>query len=318
MWRESLSSATLVPLARSQLQALAQTLADNLLESKDYHSAAIIHRDYLSNASIETAARLFCKGFHFAEATRLIGLHGRRDLLDSVLDPGLAEGLASITELLADCKAQINAQIPRLRELRAKKLADPLSFFDGAGAGEDGLDVPDNISLAPTDASTTGRSLFTRYTNRTGTNTGTLDTQTTRRTSKNRRREERKRARGKKGSVYEEEYLVASLGRLIERVNSVGDEVERLVMGLVRRGMREGALAVEGAMREVVRLCAGCVREVFEVEKEFGGDGNGNEGGDGKEGRPAGGEGVFWDSVMEGRRSAPVVRGFEKLCLLGG
>jgi hypothetical protein len=37
------------------------------------------------------------------------------------------------------------------------------------------------------------------------------------RSSKSKRREERKKARGKKGTIYEEEYLVGSLKRLYER-----------------------------------------------------------------------------------------------------
>jgi elongator complex protein 1 len=103
-------------------------------------------------------------------------------------------------------------------------------FFDGI----DSPDIPDNVSLAPTETSTSGGTFMTRYTNR----TGTINTTTTRKTSKNRRREERKRARGKKGSVYEEEYLVNSIERLVERVNRVNEEVQRLVEGLIRRRMR--------------------------------------------------------------------------------
>ena len=224
-----------------------------------------------------------------------------------------------MTELLAECKAQINAQVPRLRELRIKKSEEPLAFFDGGGREANGVDIPDNISLAATDASTAGGgTLFTRYTNR----TGTVGTNATRRTSKNRRREERKRARGKKGSVYEEEYLVNSIGRLIDRVNAVGDEVGRLVMGLMRMGMRERAKVVEGAMVDVVALCRGCVEEVFphvsraDVEGE---EGKRGEHGDDK--RPAGAEGVLWDSLEEmtqaggERRERPVVKEFERLSL---
>jgi hypothetical protein len=41
------------------------------------------------------------------------------------------------------------------------------------------------------------------------------------RSSKTRRREERKKARGKKGTIYEEEYLVGSLKRLYERASGM-------------------------------------------------------------------------------------------------
>lgn len=83
--------------------------------------------------------------------------------------------------------------------------------------------------------------------------------------------------------------------------------------------MRERAMAVEAAMAEVVALCKGCVGEVFEVEVE---EKNGGEAvADGEvEGRPTGGDGVFWDSVeaKTRKREAPVVKEFGKLSLLGG
>ena len=306
LWKESLSCATLIPLSKPQLQDLARTLADSLVETKDIFSAATIHLDYLSD--VETAARLFCKGYFFADALRIVGLYQRSDLLGPIIDAGLIEGMATITELLAECKSQLNAQFPRIRELRTKKEEDPLAFFDGDGNG--GADIPDNVSLAPTNTSTAaGGSLFTRYTDR----TGTVGTNATRRTSKNRRREERKRARGKKGSVYEEEYLVNSVGRLIDRVNLVGEEVGRLVMGLMRRGMRERARAVEGAMADVVALCKGCVKEVYQVKEQAAA-----EMVDEEHGRPKGGEGVQWDSVDESqaRREAPLVKDFAMLSLL--
>lgn len=306
LWKESLSCATLIPLPQPQLRSLAQTLADILSESKDFYSAATIHLDYL--ADVTTAGRTFCKGYFFADALRIVGLHQRPDLLESTIDTGLVEGMASMTELLADCKSQLNAQIPRIRELRTKKAEDPLAFFDGDVNG--GADIPDNVSLATTDASTMGGTLLTRYTNR----TGTVGTNATRRTSKNRRKEERKRARGKKGSVYEEEYLVNSVGRLIDRINTVNEQVDRLVVGLMRRGMRERAGAVENAMVEVVELCKGCLDEVFknDVKEVFEQKETGEE-----ENRPRGGEGVLWDTLEGGKqREAPLVKDFNRLSLL--
>ena len=307
MWRESLSCASFVPLPPVQIQSLARTLSDNCIEAKDFRSAAMIYQDYLHD--IDSAARLYCKGYHFAAAVQIISLENRIDLLEQIIDPGLVEGLGTMTELLADCKSQLNAQVPRIQELRDKKAEDPLAFFEGEVAG--GVDIPDNISLAPTDASTMGGSLFTRYTNR----TGTVATNATRQTSKKRQREERKRARGKKGSVYEEEYLVNSVGRLVDRVNSVGEEVERLVVGLMRRGMRERALAVEAAMVELVQLCKVAVEKVF--DKKAAEVGSGGEKVENPTSRPMGGDGVLWDSMDDlGRREPPPVKEFSRLSLL--
>jgi elongator complex protein 1 len=184
-----------------------------------------------------------------------------------------------------------------------------VAFYAGdASAGTD-VDIPDDISLAPTDASTSGGTFMTRYTGRT---TGTLNTQTSRRTSKNKRREERKRARGKKGSVYEEEYLVNSIGRLIERVNSVNEDVGHLAAGILRRCMREQARAIEDAMIEVLALCNAVVVEVYEIKPKEGHIVDGLE-------RPTGGDAVLWDALetVQAARVAPIISGFERLSLLG-
>jgi elongator complex protein 1 len=254
LWRESLSSAILADVSPSELGSLASSLADSLVESKDYLAAATITLDYLSDAA--SAARLLCRGCHFAEAVRIVTLRRDPSLIASVIDPGLIERSADMTEFLADMKSQLLAQVPRLQDLRTKKAENPAAFFDGVDDVD--ANIPDNVSLAPTDT-TSGGTFMTRYTQQ----TGTVNTQATRKTSKNKRREERKRARGKKGTVYEEEYLTNSIERLIERINSMQDELARLIEGLVKRGMRERADAVARAVQDVVGLCGRAVGEMY-------------------------------------------------------
>lgn len=121
-----------------------------------------------------------------------------------------------------------------------------VAYFDGTNEA----DAPDDVSLAPTHASTSA-SLFTRYTNNT---LATAVTGASRKTSKNRRKEERKRARGKKGSVYEEEYLVNSVRRLLERVNSTLPDIERLIQCLYRRQLRDNAATLQQHATQMVEL----------------------------------------------------------------
>lgn len=123
MWRESLFCAGFAQLPFSQMQSLARTLAEDRNEEKDFHSAAIIHQEYLQD--ISSAIRLYCKGYHFADAMRVVSLANKTDLLEKIVDVGLIEGMATMTELLADCKSQLNAQVPRIHELREKKAEDP-------------------------------------------------------------------------------------------------------------------------------------------------------------------------------------------------
>ncbi|KAL1584602.1 hypothetical protein WHR41_06996 [Cladosporium halotolerans] len=308
MWRESLASAALVPISDSELSTLAQDLAEGQEESKDFVAAATIHLDYLDD--LPSALRLLCKGNRFAEAIRIAVQRRKPELIAEVIDVGLIESSASMTELLAEMKTQLGAQVPRLRELRQKKAEDPMAFL-GEADEADG-DVPDNLSLAPSEATTSGGTLMTRYTNR---STGTLATNATRKTSKNRRREERKRAKGKKGTVYEEEYLVNSIARLIERLNSTSEDVSSLLEGLMRRAMRERAVAVEAAMSDVVEACKACMAEVFaapsEASKPAVPEGEGGY-------RPWGGQGVHWEALSAAgkKTEAPVLKVFERLSLL--
>lgn len=317
LWRETLSSATLAGVPPSELEQLATDLVEGLTESKDYFSASMITLDYLSD--LQGASRLLCRGAYFAEAIRVVTLRQQSPLIAEVIDPGLIERSADTTEFLAEMKSQLLAQVPRLRDLRTKKAEDPLAFYEGT---EDS-NIPDNISLAPTNT-TSGGTFMTRYTNQ----TGTVNTQTTRKTSKNKRREERKRARGKKGTVYEEEYLVNSVERLIERFNGMQDENQRLVEGLMRRGMRERAVAVEMAVVDVEDRCREAVKEMYPPTHGAGAVGEGlaangfainSSGPEEPVIRPSGGDTTLWDSVAEvgKKREAPLVKAFERLRLLG-
>lgn len=288
-WRESLSSALLSNprLSQDQLSFHAISLMTTLNEeTRDFKSAAEIASTHPLK-DIPLAATLLCRGGWFSDAIRHLALHDLEDAIAEIVDTALATHFAETTNLLADCRAQLMAQVPRIAELRRKKAENPLAFFGGdpaVAAGGEG-DVPDNLSIAPTDTSTRtglGGTLVTRYTSG------------SRATSRSKRREERKKARGKRGSVYEEEYLVGSVKRLVDRVNAVGEEVGRLVEGLWRRGMRERALGLEEGMGETVRRCGQGVMEVWGVvDAERAGGSK-----DVVVGRPGGGEGVQWDAEM--------------------
>lgn len=312
-WREALTCACLVPLSEDKLQALARSLATTCTEeSRDYRSAATIHLEYLTESVV--AAELLCKGSYFAEAALLLSHPGRNlaAQIPIVIDPMLTKKFGEIIELIAECRSQLSSQIPRIEELRIKKAEDPLAFFGGDAAVGDGADIPDNVSLAPTNASTLdGQSMFTRYGGGAGGSAvstkfgGTVASNMSRKTSKTKRREERKRARGKKGSVYEEEYLVASVGRLIDRVNGTHDEVRRLLNGLMRRGLREQAKKVEEVMSNMQIACEDAKQRVWpEAEKEAANSDLNTDG----QGRPSGADGVLYDSqieLQEGRQKPP-------------
>jgi elongator complex protein 1 len=166
MWEESLSSASLAGVSEDELKNLAESLAEDLTASKSYHAASTVTLQYLSD--LPSALRLLCRGSLFSSAIRLATLHKQPDLVEEVIDPGLIERSAEMTELLAEMKGQLGAQVPRLLELRKKKAEDPMAYLAGEVIGDGAVDIPDNLSVAPTET-TSGGTFMTRYTNRSGT-----------------------------------------------------------------------------------------------------------------------------------------------------
>lgn len=253
-WREALYIAS--ERFPAEVKTVAEDLVSSLTFDHRYVDAAKIELDFLNNA--EEAMTLYCKAYQYDTASLIATSNKMPQLIEKVVDPGLGEGFGVIAELLADCKGQVNSQLKRLRELRTKKEEDPYAFY-----GQE-TEQADDVSIAPSETSTK-ESFFTRYTGKTS---GTAKTGASRRTAKNRRREERKRARGKKGTIYEEEYLVQSIGRLLERLIQTKPDAVSLIEGLCRRCMREQAYQIQKHFVDVLELLKDNVKEIYSISEK--------------------------------------------------
>ncbi|SCV05940.1 LANO_0H18536g1_1 [Lachancea nothofagi CBS 11611] len=253
-WNEALTLASLY--FREKIPEVAEQLVSALSFDHKYADAAEIELNFLSNT--KEAMQLYCKAFFFEKAALVGATHGSPQLIDEVLGPALGDGFGTVAELIADCKGQVTSQLKRLRELRQKKDEDPYAFY-----GEE-TEQADDISIAASETSTK-ESFFTRYTGKTG---GTAKTGASRRTAKNKRREERKRARGKKGTIYEEEYLVQSIGRLIDRLTQTQADAVKLIEALLRRGRKEEAHQIQKHYDEVMNMLKEHVIEIYTISEK--------------------------------------------------
>ncbi|BFZ54565.1 Putative elongator complex protein 1 [Savitreella phatthalungensis] len=255
-WRECLATARLAMSASdsSACNALASELADTQESSKRFADAAIIHHTILRNE--DRAIEFYCRAFDYATALLLAGSSQAK--LDKLIRPRLTEHVVAQRDLLNEMATQLASQLPRLREVRKRRVEDPTSFFEGfLSGGHGGLDdtpgsgdVRDDISLATASDATTSFSIFTRYT---GVGTPTETTASSQRAPhitkkkqlKLNRKQERKRAKGKQGTVWEEEYLVNSIGRLGLRLGHAHVEIRCVIEGLLRmdggNGRRQAA-----------------------------------------------------------------------------
>lgn len=119
LWRESLSCAALIPLEEAEIKAAGESLYDDMIESKDYSSAAAIQLDYMDN--VELAVQLLCKATMYSSAIQVATSRFQLRLLETTIDPSLVEGSAAMTELISEFKGQVKAQTARIIELRKKE-----------------------------------------------------------------------------------------------------------------------------------------------------------------------------------------------------
>lgn len=246
-WRRALALAN----DAERMEVVAR-LAEAAEGNKDYGSAATLYAYFLKEP--KRAIECYCMANMFDDALLHSRLHDLMDYTGQLL----RESFGSFQEFISDCQQQVSSQLRRLREVREKRGENVLGFDNLEGPPDDF----DNLSIAGTE--TTNASAFTRYTDKSSVNTAA--TNATRRTVKNKRRLERKKARGKKGSVYEEDYLISSTTRLVERLSTNRKDIEQLVSALNRTDMVIYAQQLITEFGKVVTALEEHLDEIFSVD----------------------------------------------------
>ena len=211
-WAEALTLAFEMSKSDQFIKILSSDLAIQLTHDGKLKQAAQIYLEYLHDE--EAALDALCRAFLFVDARRLLASRPHLTRLPKLLLQGVEDAQNRMLSNLSEMHAQLTAQRKRLQEIRSKSKEHHESAENTAS-----VDIPDDISLATTNESA---SIFTRYTN---------ISQTSKISSraKQKRKEERKRALGKKGSIYEEEYLLNSLNRLIAKATQVVEDLQSLL-----------------------------------------------------------------------------------------
>ncbi|KAI8991763.1 IKI3 family-domain-containing protein [Mycotypha africana] len=254
-WREAFSIIKQLRFSVEEIHNLAYDMIEHLKEKRRYQEAAMVAKDYCNDT--EEAVDCLLKGSAWKEAERMCYNFDRPDLIETHVKPGLVEGYTQMDDDIDEMMAQFHKQSARLVELRTKK---PEQVANNPMANDESLDNIDMFS-----DTTSMYSQFTRYTSassRVSTVTS-QGTSSSRKTSKLRKKEERKRARGKKGTVYEEEYIVNSIKKLIEKASNMQSELGSLIRALVPFDYVEEARAIQEKFDKFLKELQDCMDTVF-------------------------------------------------------
>ncbi|KAM9850335.1 elongator complex protein 1 [Aulostomus maculatus] len=242
-WRNAICVAQQIPLPPDQLALLARDLAEKLTELRRYSEAALLLDQYAKDC--EEAILALITGAVWEEALRLIYMHNRHDITETNLKPALLEAFSTQTLFLETQVATFTRHRARLAVVREQKEKSRMNMLD-----EDGPDCADADLYSEASSAMTG----SKYTH--------SNSRISSRSSKNRRKAERKKLSLKEGSPMEDRALMYALGEIVTTVDKMREEVHNLLKTLVLfhfdkqaeklQLMYEGALQMmEAALAEV-------------------------------------------------------------------
>ncbi|XP_037531563.1 elongator complex protein 1 [Nematolebias whitei] len=235
-WRNAICVAQQIALPPDQLALLARDLAEKLTEQRRYSEAALLLDQYAKDC--EEAILALITGAVWEEALRLIYMHSRQDITETNLKPALLEAVNTQTVFLEAQVATFTRHRNRLAVVREQKEKARLDMLD-----EDGPDCPD-VELYSEASSAMTASKYSQSNSRISS-----------RSSKNRRKAERKKLSLKEGSPMEDRALMHALGEILSTVDKMREEVHGLLTALVLFQFDKQAeklqLAYEGTLQTV-------------------------------------------------------------------
>uniref|UniRef100_A0A3P8RRC5 Elongator complex protein 1 n=1 Tax=Amphiprion percula TaxID=161767 RepID=A0A3P8RRC5_AMPPE len=243
-WRNAICVAQQIPLPPDQLALLARDLAEKLTEQRRYADAALLLDQYAKDC--EEAILALITGAVWEEALRLIYMHNRQDITETNLKPALIEAVNSQTVFLEAQVATFTRHRTRLAVVREQKEKAKLDMLD-----EDGPDCPDAELYSEASSVMTG-SKYSQSNSRISS-----------RSSKNRRKAERKKLSLKEGSPMEDRALMYALGEMITSVDKMREEVHNLLKALVLFQFDKQAAKLQLSYEEALQMMEAAVPEVW-------------------------------------------------------
>uniref|UniRef100_A0A8C9U140 Elongator complex protein 1 n=1 Tax=Scleropages formosus TaxID=113540 RepID=A0A8C9U140_SCLFO len=247
-WRHALCVAAKIPLPPNQLALLARDLAVKLMELRRYTEASVLLEQYAKDC--EEAISALIAGAAWEEALRLIYMYERQDIMETDLKPALLEAHSNQMSFLEGQKATFIRHKNRLSVVRELKEKARLELLD-----EDAPDCPDSELFSEASSMITASATGSKYSH--------SNSRISARSSKNRRKAERKKYSLKEGSPLEDVALLHALTETLYTVDKLREEVHSLLKALVLFGLDSQAQKLQQDYGEVLLLMEASIPEVW-------------------------------------------------------
>uniref|UniRef100_A0A669ER50 Elongator complex protein 1 n=1 Tax=Oreochromis niloticus TaxID=8128 RepID=A0A669ER50_ORENI len=238
-WRNAICVAQQIPLPPDQLALLARDLAEKLNEQRRYSEAALLLDQYAKDC--EEAILALITGASWEEALRLIYMHNRQDITETNLKPAILEAVNTQTSFLEAQIGTFTRHKTRLAVVREQKEKARLEML-----GENRTE----LALYSEASSVMTNSKYSHSNSRISS-----------RSSKNRRKAERKKLSLKEGSPMEDRALMFALAEIITTVDKM--RVHNLLKVLVLFQFDKQAEKLQLTYDEALQMMEAAVPEVW-------------------------------------------------------
>nr|XP_003463826.1 elongator complex protein 1 [Cavia porcellus]XP_013001319.1 elongator complex protein 1 [Cavia porcellus] len=247
-WQQALCMATQLHLPKNQLIELSRTLAGKLAEQRKHREAAIVLEQYAQD--YEEAVLLLLEGAAWEEALRLVYKYNRLDIIETNIKPSILEAQKNYMAFLDSQTTTFSRHKKRLLVVRElKEQAQPVNLDDEVPHGQE------SDLFSETSSIVNGSEMSGRYSH--------SNSRISARSSKNRRKAERKKHSLKEGSPLEDLALLEALNEVVQSTEKLKDEIHCILKTLFLFGFDEQGRELQEAFEGTLQLMETSLPEIW-------------------------------------------------------
>ncbi|KAM4706912.1 elongator complex protein 1 [Discoglossus pictus] len=252
-WQQALCAASQLQYSGDRMAALARSLAGKLVELRKHMAAAVLLEQYAED--YEEAILSLLEGAYWEEALRLIHKYKRLDILETNLKPALLDAQRNHMVFLDNQKTTFTRHKQRLAVVRELKEKARQGLLD-----DEAPEGPESDLFSETSSIVTASDASSKYSH--------SNSRISSRSSKNRRKAERKKHSLKEGSPLEDVALLEALGEIIRLVDKLRSEAHGLLKVLVLFGYETQARELQQTLDGLLHLIELSVTEIWPANIE--------------------------------------------------
>ncbi|XP_046821517.1 elongator complex protein 1 isoform X2 [Vespa crabro] len=244
-WQEAIIVSASLNLSPSELCILYKELQKRLYYDKRYLEAAQILILYLNDP--EGAVSLLCEGKYWKDVLRIATDANRIDLIETHIKPGIQEHAEYTTAQIIKNKEDFEKYKARLTVVRTEMINKQTHIYDDT-LNDNILMSNNGINDFLSDISSVTGSIISKGSQ------SSIISKRSYRSSKNRRKQERKLLSMKEGSMFEDLGLMRALHEIITKTYKQKDEVDLLTQMLLYFNDDEAAEKLQDIMKSFLAI----------------------------------------------------------------